>query len=79
MRRFVVMATLTLLPSIAMARQPGDRKIFPAEIRAEDVPPAREVPPMLPSPRFPRAVRLEAPLLDEPWSRVLLDAQTPRR
>ena len=42
MRRFVVMLTL-LVPSIALAKQPADRKVFPAELTADEAPPPSEV------------------------------------
>jgi hypothetical protein len=75
MMHFIVMSTLMLLPSLALAKQPADRRIFPPEITAEDGPPLRES--RLTLPRF-ELLRLRNPNVWR-WSRLVIDSQTPIR
>ena len=42
MRRLLVMLTLLLSPSLALAKQPTARKVFPAELSADQAPPLRQ-------------------------------------
>jgi hypothetical protein len=81
MRRFIVISTLLVLPALALGKQPNDRKVFPAEMTAEDDLPRREVRPASTLLIPPRVLRLRHEQLFETrrlW-RVVVDPQTPIR
>jgi hypothetical protein len=74
MRHLIVMLTL-LVPSLALAKQPTDRKDFPAEITADDALPKREM--------RPQPLRMESAPgeLNNRHLRIqlLTDSPTPKR
>jgi hypothetical protein len=81
MRRFIVWSLLVAMPSLAPAKQPSERKIFPAELTADDAPRPREAKAGIPLlTRTPTVLRLrvDETLMHKAFTPTL-DVQTPLR